>query len=209
MMGMLRLLICLLATLVLSTGARAANPFLNAPDDKPVAANFKGTEWGDEIGPKDLPLGARVVTTRVAQMPWGAVFKVSFDDIASRAKPRRTLPPLYFIATENEIVLLNEEKPDEAVRRLSALSNAPKFEPADFYGISQGTRTHEDGTLAESTIAVKGDLCTYQWSHNSGHFTTVVWKKGVGLIEYAQGRGARADGYRLKREFVPPSKRKN
>jgi hypothetical protein len=26
-----------------------------------------------------------------------------------------------------------------------------------------------------------------------------VWKKNVGLVEYASGYGARADGYRLKR----------
>jgi len=28
----------------------AANPFLDAKDDKPVSADFRGTEWGDEIG---------------------------------------------------------------------------------------------------------------------------------------------------------------
>jgi len=37
-------------------------------------------------------------------------------------------------------------------------------------------------------------------SHNSGHFTKVVWKKGVGLVEYAAGYGAERDGYRLKRQ---------
>ena len=198
----------LLAWIALCAGASAANPFLNAPDDKPVSAKFKGAEWGDEIGPKDLPLGARVVTTRVVQMPWGAVFRITFEDIASRARPRRVLPPLYFIATDDEIALLNEEKPDEAIRNLSALGKPPAFEPGDIYGVSQGTRKHEDGVLAESTIAVKGDRCTYQWSHNSGHFTTVVWKKGVGLIEYAQGRGAHADGYRLTREAASASKSK-
>ena len=142
-------------------------------------------------------------------MPWGAVFKISFEDIASRATQRRSLPPLYLVATDSEIALLDAEKPAEAIRRLSALGKAPRFEPGAVYGVSQGARQHKDGALAESTVEVKGDHCTYQWSHNSGHFTTVVWKKGVGLIEYAQGRGAHADGYRLKREFVPPSKRKN
>ena len=33
-----------------------------------------------------------------------------------------------------------------------------------------------------------------------GHFRTVVWQKGVGLIEYAQGYGADRDGFRLRRE---------
>ncbi|MEY2505216.1 MAG: hypothetical protein QOG27_1496, partial [Verrucomicrobiota bacterium] len=51
----------------------------------------------------------------------------------------------------------------------------------------------------ETKIEVKGSLCTYLSSHNSGHFTKLVWKKGVGLIEYASGYGAMADGYRLKR----------
>jgi hypothetical protein len=27
----------------------AVNPFLDAPDDKPLSAKFRGTEWGDEI----------------------------------------------------------------------------------------------------------------------------------------------------------------
>jgi hypothetical protein len=27
----------------------------------------------------------------------------------------------------------------------------------------------------------------------------IVWKKGVGLVEYTTGYGAHADGYRLKR----------
>lgn len=37
-------------------------------------------------------------------------------------------------------------------------------------------------------------------SHNSGHFTKIVWKRGVGLVEYASGYGAHADGFRLKRQ---------
>jgi hypothetical protein len=41
---------------------------------------------------------------------------------------------------------------------------------------------------------LKGDLCIYESSHPSGHFKKVVWKKGVGLIEYASGYGADADG---------------
>ena len=45
----------------------AANPFLNTPDDKPVSAKFRGTEWSDDIGEQDIPLTARVVTTRMAK----------------------------------------------------------------------------------------------------------------------------------------------
>jgi hypothetical protein len=66
------------------------------------------------------------------------------------------------------------------------------------YGITSGKFTHEEGPWT-TTIEIKGNACTYLASHNSGHFTKVVWKKGVGLAEYASGYGANADGYRLKR----------
>src|SRR5258708_8390273 len=195
----LLLLPILLGCGALSTGALAANPFLSAADDKPVSAKFAGTEWGDDIGSKDLPLSAKVVTTRIAQAPWGAIFKISFEDIASRAEPKREIGPIYYIATDDEIVLLNEEKPEETAKKLAAEAKAPAFDPSYVHGISKGTRKSAEGVLTETNIVVKGDRCTYRWSHNSGHFTTIVWQKGVGLIEYAQGRGARADGYRLKR----------
>lgn len=186
------------ALLPATSTSQAANPFLSAPDDKPVSAPFRGTEWSDEIGPKDLPLSARVVTTRVAQAPWGAIFKISFESIISKADPKRELLPVYYIVTDNEIVLLNEEDNMAAAQKLASEAKPPAFDPSYVQGISQGTRKSSD-KLTETHIVVKGNRCIYQWSHNSGHFTTVVWQKGVGLIEYAQGRGARADGYRLKR----------
>jgi len=192
------LFLLLLGCRALSTDALAANPFLSASDDKPVSAKFAGTEWGDEIESKDLPLSARVVITRIAAAPWGAIFKVSFENIVSRAKNRREISPVYFVTTDDEIALLNEEKPEDVAKKLAADANPPKFDPADVRGISKGTRKSSD-TLTETNITVKGDRCTYQWSHNSGHFSTIVWQKGVGLIEYAQGYGARKDGFRLKR----------
>ncbi len=75
----------------------AANPFLDAPDDKPVSAKFRGTEWSDDIGEQDIPLTARVVTTRMAKMPWGAIFKLEFTDLKSRAdKPARNSAGLLY-----------------------------------------------------------------------------------------------------------------
>ena len=43
-------------TMLLSfaVSAHAANPFLNAQDDKPVFAKFRGTEWSDDIGEQDI-----------------------------------------------------------------------------------------------------------------------------------------------------------
>jgi hypothetical protein len=185
--------------LLLSAPAYAANPFLDAPDDKPVSAKFRGTEWGDEIEQEEIPLTARMVTTRIAKMHWGAIFKIEFTDLKSRAPKKREIRPDYFIVTNERIILLNEEDNDDAVKKISAMDKAPTFEDGDVRGIISGKLNYEDGPWT-TTIEVKGDECTYLASHNSGHFTTIVWKKGVGLVEYASGYGAHADGFRLKRQ---------
>jgi hypothetical protein len=94
---------CQIATVMISillpSFTHAANPFLNAPSDKPVSAKFRGTEWGDEIQQDEIPLTARVVTTRLAKMPWGAIFKIEFTDLKSSAPQKREIRADYFIVT--------------------------------------------------------------------------------------------------------------
>lgn len=189
----------IIISILLPTSVYAANPFLSASDDKPVSAKFRGTEWGDEIQQEEIPLTARVVTTRVAQMLWGAIFKIEFTDLKSSAPNKREIRPDYFIATDDRIVLLNEEDNDAAVKKIAAMDKPPDFEPGNVYGVTSGNFNHEDGSW-KTTISVKGDLCVYDSSHPSGHFKKVVWKKGVGLVDYASGYGAHADGFRLKRQ---------
>lgn len=183
---------------LLALATYATNPFLDAPNDQPVSAQFRGTEWGEEIKEQEIPLTARVVTTRLAAAAWGAIFKVEFEDLKSKAAKKREINPLYFIVTDERIVLLNEEDNDAAVKKIAAMAAPPAFEPGDVYGIANGVSVHEDRPW-KTEIEVKGDLCVYLSSHNSGHFTKLVWRKGVGLVEYASGSGAHADGYRLKR----------
>jgi len=146
-----------------------------------------------------------VKTTRIAKMPWGAIFKIEYTDLKSRAEKQREIRPDYFIVTDNRIVLLNEEDNDAAAKKISAIDKSPEFQPNDIYGITSGTFEHQEGNW-KTTIKVKGDLCIYEATHPSGHFRTIVWKKGVGLVEYASGYGAQADGYRLKR-VAPKQKR--
>jgi len=184
--------------LLLTISLYAANPFLDAKDDRPVSAKFRGTEWSDEIRRDEIPLTALVLTTRITKMPWGEIFKIEFTDLKSRAQKQREIRPDYFIVTDDRIVLLNEEDNDAAVKKISALDKPAQFEQNEIYGITSGKFDFEDG-LWKTIIRLKGDLCVYEASHPSGHFKKIVWKKGVGLVEYASGYGARADGYRLKR----------
>src|SRR5437762_13884577 len=187
--------------MLLAVSSFAANPFLDAKDDKPVSAKFRGTEWSDEIGRDEIPLTALVLTTRITKMSWGEIFKIEFTDLKSRAQKPREIRPDYFIVTDDSIVLLNEEDNDAAAKKISALDKPPEFERGEIYGITSGSFDYEDG-LWKTAIRLKGDLCIYDSSHPSGHFKKIVWKKGVGLVEYASGYGAHADGYRLKREVT-------
>ena len=189
--------VVLLSTL-LASATYATNPFLDAPNDQPVSAQFRGTEWGEDTKEREIPLTARAITTRLAAAAWGAIFKIEFKDLKSKGAKKREINPLYFIVTDERIVLLNEEENDAAVKKIAAMAAPPAFEPADVYGIAKGVSVHEDRPW-KTEIEVKGDLCVCLSSHNSGHFKKVAWKKGVGLIEYASGSGAHADGYRLKR----------
>src|SRR6266496_2169064 len=131
-------------SIALPVSGYAGNPFLDASDDKPVSAKFRGTEWGDEIQQDEIPLTARVVTTRLAKMPWGAIFKIEFTDLESRATQKREIRADYFIVTDDRIVLLNEEDNEAAARKISALDKPPESEPGDVYGILTGKFNHED-----------------------------------------------------------------
>src|SRR5215472_18703606 len=192
-----RMAVAMVTTLV-CTPAYAANPFMDASDEKPVSAKFRGTEWSEEIGDKDIPFTARVVTTRIAKMPWGAIFKIEYTDLKSSAEKQREIRPDYFIVTGDRIVLLNEEDNDAATKKISALDKPPEFGPNAIYGIPSGSFEHQEGER-KTAIKLKRDLCIYEASHPSGHFKKVVWRKGIGLIEYASGYSAHADGYQLKR----------
>jgi len=201
----------------LTVSVYASNPFLDAKDGKPVSANFRGTEWNDQFPEHEIPLTALVVTTRIAKMPWGAIFKIEFTDLKSRApKEHEAAPTRYYIVTDDRIILLNacpnhsgvltpgeiQEDNDCAVKKISAMDKPPEFDPGDVYGITTGKFSHDqEGGLWHKTISVKGDLCINLDEHPSGHFTKIVWKKGVGLIEFAMGYGAAREGFRLKRHL--------
>ena len=79
--------------ILLSVSAYGGNPFLDAADDKPLSAKFRGTEWSDDTSNEEISLTARVITTRLAKMSWGAIFKIEFTDLKSRASKKRKIPP--------------------------------------------------------------------------------------------------------------------
>src|SRR5947207_12395375 len=132
-------------SILLPASAHAANPFLDSPDDKPVSAKFRGTEWGDKIDEGEIALTARAITTRIAKMSWGAIFKIEFTDLKSRAPKKRKMQPDYFVVTDERIALLNEENNSDAIKRISEMDKPPEFEPGEICGITSGSFDHQDG----------------------------------------------------------------
>jgi hypothetical protein len=47
---------------------------------------FRGTEWNEDSGERDIPLIARAVTTRIAKMQQGEIFKLY--SLISNGAPR-------------------------------------------------------------------------------------------------------------------------
>jgi hypothetical protein len=151
-------------SILFTASALATNPFLDAKDDKPVWAKFHGAEWGDEIAQDEIALTARVITTRIATMAWGGIFKIQFVDLKSRAPQHREIPAEYLIVTDDRIVLVNEENNDEAVKRIAAMDKPPVFEEGNIYGITTGHFTHQEGDW-KTTIELKGDRCVFDVIH--------------------------------------------
>lgn len=156
-----------------------------------------------------------MITTRIASMRWGTIFKIEFVDLKSRAEQKREIRPQYFIATDDRIILLDaslyvhmesgvrtkqqdDEDNEAAVKKISAMEKPPDFQQGDIRAIANGKLNFKEGPYT-TTIEVKGDECTYLTSHDSGHYTKFVWKKAVGLVEYASNYGAMKDGFKLKR----------
>lgn len=189
----------LLLSLLASGESRAENPYLQARDDKPVGVDLQGTEWGDDIDGGERTLAARMTTTRVAVLPYGAVFRIEFVSLPTQAQMPRALPRWLLLATAQEIAILESDDEAATLQRLQQQASPPPFAAEAVRAITRGRRQLSHTRTSASQVSVTGDRCTYRYMHPSGHFTTLVWQRGVGLIEYAAGRGARADGVRLRR----------
>lgn len=198
-----------LALLNFAGTALAANPYLSLPDDQPVERKFTGTEWGDDVeipaGKEAAPYSATVTTRRAAAMTWGAIYEIAVKPLPPSKREAETL---WFLATDGQILRLAGEDMARDVAIISAMKKQPAYEKSDVWGLTKGSIQYTEGPWT-TEISVKGDTTARKsWHDGSGHFGTIVWKRGAGLAEYAQGRGAMAEGFRLKAPAAPAAPRK-
>lgn len=185
----------LFAFFALAACALGANPYVNLPDDQAVSSTYTGKEWGDEINSpteEGADFSARVTLQRLASMPWGQIVKISFAP-----KSERMIQPLHFLVTDGQILELLGADLDKEIKSISEMKKQPAYAKNDVRALNRGGLNFQDGPWT-TQVKTSGGTCTFLSSHNSGHFTKLVWKKGAGLVEYSWGRGALADGFRLK-----------
>jgi hypothetical protein len=188
----------ILAFMALPVVAAAANPYLALPDDRPVTREFTGTQWDNEKedSPGETPLTAQVTTMRLEQMEWGAIYRITFK--TNPANAAEQIGTYYLLVSDNEILHLESADMDREIRVIRGMKKQPKFEKGDVLAVSKGKIRYDDGPWT-TEVKIAGATCSRMtWHNGAGHFSTLVWKKGAGLIELAAGRGADLSGYRLK-----------
>lgn len=199
----------LLSAIVLAaTVASAKNPYLSLPNSEPVTHQFTGEEWDQErIGIDDAkeqskrgPLTASVTTMRLEKMSWGEIYRISFE--TAPAASQRRIPSAFLLVTDSEILELSSDDMHREIRVIREMKKQPRFEKGDVVALSKGSLKTSAG-MWKTEITVKDDTCKKStWHDGSGHFSTLVWKKGAGLVEIAMGRGAELTGYELKRKLA-------
>ena len=193
-----RLASVLVALLSGVSAAIAANPYLSLPDDKPVTREFAGKQWDNdkEDAPGETPLTAQVTTARLEKMAWGEIYRITFKTKPAAAGDK--IGTHFLLVTDNEVLHLISEDMDREIRVIRGMTKQPRFDKGDVLALSKGKIRFSDGPWT-TEVKIEGDKCTKMaWHDGAGHFSTYVWKKGVGLVEIASGRGADLSGYRLK-----------
>lgn len=205
----------ILALLLLLQGWNThANPYL--PDlDKPI--RYSGVQWNDEWQ-GDSAIQAEGKFSSVAKFDAGEIVKFS---LATTGKPKhpRTFPEfLFWVTNEGAIYRLPTDDTKQA----------PKVEPLDivvpvvteegkFGGAPKSSGdvpiiSSEYGwrwTSAPWTTEIatdNGGLVMFRSYHPSGHFTRMLWQRGLGITEISMGSGARQDGWELHRTAAPAGK---
>ena len=124
----------------------------------------------------------------MAEMPWGAIFKLEFTDLKSRAEKQREIRPDYFIVTDNRIVLLNEEDNDAAAKKISALDKPPDVRTERrCYGITSGQLRTPGGRVENNNQIERRPLHLSRRVIPQDISKKSSGKRDVGLVEYASG----------------------
>lgn len=213
--------------LSLLVGAAAADhPFLPLKEEA-AESDFTGEHWNDDWKEHQAPLAAHLSVRQLAEFPEGRVVEISLQ---TKGKPRHEqafAPQQWLLTPDGSISRVDVGEQSAALEKWKASGHVPPPEPDDLLCPPQDESGYFT-TVAESTEAdvVKVHVTAQQWQwarqpwttrvttddgstveflseHPSGHFSKIVWRRGVGILELAQGSGAGQSGWRLYRTLAP------
>jgi hypothetical protein len=185
--------------------AWAETPASFLPKEAPPA-RLEGTCWNDgSAGGKDQPLSAEVSLVEVATGAWGRAVEVR---LATTPKSR-VIPPLRWVETPNGAIYTaaDGENWSASVEPASLLIPASAQDTLTFAlpdGPKQNAHSQQwqRGPWQMSTRLNRGgDIAQHLAEHASGHFTTIVLQRGVGVLRLGMGSGAHQDGWQLNRTW--------
>lgn len=169
--------------------AERRNSFFFPPGTSQLS--YQGQSWSEEWD-GDKKVNASLQIEKLVELGRGELYRLSFTIDQLEKPEKRTL---YLWVAEQEIYEL-AVKVEEA-QQMQKTGQSPEISPGDLR-FKQADWELEQPPW-HSSIEDDGQTCKYQTVHNSGHFSTWVWAKGQGLVQYARGYGAHRAGWDLRR----------
>ncbi|WP_162862505.1 hypothetical protein [Acetivibrio cellulolyticus] len=183
---------------------------------------YEGTIWGEALIAKEqseeaysveeVKIKANLTITDISKLIEGKIYELDFTILGEKVSPAFREQKLFLWVTREEIYELspteNFNTKDLIIDgRFDDLAYAKILEktgqlPSDDKNLirfcyKDMNFKDSENPLLQTEISVKNNICTYNRTHNSGHFEKYVWEIHEGLTYYSLGYGAKKSGMRL------------
>lgn len=185
------------------------------PMDQPI--RFTGVHWNDEWA-GDSPVEVEGKFSSRAKFDTGEIVQLKLSPMGKPAHPRDWPLLTFWVTPQGAIYRIGGEDVSKAPELDPFCIVVPAFDEA-WHFVNPPTGTAETMVSTSDrgwrwsalpwTTTIRtddGSLVHYVASHPSGHFTSYVWQRDVGLTELSMGSGAGQDGWRLFRTVEPAGK---
>ena len=161
-------------------------------DRELTSGKFKGAPVKSDSDP-EYALKGKLSVSKLFDAKGGTLYKFEFK-FDSDVDSTLNYSTLYFHADEERIyeIHLPEETRDEYIRD----KRLPETYETDLRCVLEDG--YDNPEITGLTISVKNGICEYnKYNDGNSNFTKMEWKKGIGLVYFATGRGAHKSGMRL------------
>jgi hypothetical protein len=212
--------LAIISALLLVQAAAAEHPLVPATGEVILLGDH---DSDTRPGPK--PLKATLTTKLIGEGPWGQAVELRFACGRSRSIPPMQLiirpdRSVYRIDFGDKYEFVKTWATTNVRKLLSDMIIPPLVIKDDSLTIQKGSVWANDNRsdvidspervqwrCGPATTSITLDplhqTLRFLWLHRTGHYTTMVWQRGVGLIHAGAGSDAGADGWKLSRSYAP------